>query len=167
MAAERDTSQAQRFLREAIELAFANVARGGRPFGAVVVRDGEVVATGVNEVVATLDPTAHAELLALREAGRRLGTPDLRGCTVYASGHPCPMCLAAMRLSGVGAVFYAYSNEDGAPHGLSTAAIYADLARPFAQQSMTIVHSPVRLDGRPDLYETWRRQQEEREGRAG
>lgn len=77
------------------------------------------------------------------------------------------MCLAAMRLSGVGAVFYAYSNEDGAPHGLSTAAIYADLARPFAQQSMTIVHSPVRLDGRPDLYETWRRQQEEREGRAG
>ncbi|WP_016746294.1 nucleoside deaminase, partial [Rhizorhabdus wittichii] len=110
----------QRFLRAAIELARDNVAQGGRPFGAVVVKDGAIVAVGVNEILATNDPTAHAELGAIRAAARRLGSPDLSGCTVYASGHPCPMCMAAMRMAGIGAVAYAYSNEDGEPFGLST-----------------------------------------------
>jgi tRNA(Arg) A34 adenosine deaminase TadA len=144
-----------RFLCEAIELARANVGRGGRPFGAVVVRDGRVLATGVNEMHATNDPTDHAEMTAIRAASRTLASPDLRGCSVYASGHPCPMCLAAMRLSGVSRVAYAYSTEDGAPFGLSTAAIYEDLARPFADQSMVINHVPVRPEGAPDLYAQW------------
>ena len=141
-----------RFLQQAIELARANVAAGGRPFGAVVVRSGEVLATGVNEILATHDPTAHAEMSALRAASRRLGSPDLSGCSVYASGHPCPMCMAAMRLAGVVRVAYAYSNEDGAPFGLSTAAVYEDLAKPFAEQSMDIRHLPV---SPPDLYAQW------------
>ncbi|MBN9074122.1 MAG: nucleoside deaminase [Rhizobiales bacterium] len=144
-----------RFLCEAIELARANIGKGGRPFGAVLVRDGEVIAAAVNEIHATNDPTSHAEMNAVRAASRKLGSPDLRGCVVYASGHPCPMCLAAMRLSGVGEVFYAYSNEDGAPFGLSTAAIYEDLARPFPEQSMAIRHVPVRPEGQADLYAAW------------
>jgi tRNA(Arg) A34 adenosine deaminase TadA len=144
-----------RYLCEAIELARANIAKGGRPFGAVVVRDGEVIATGVNEIHSTNDPTAHAELTAIRAASRKLGSPDLGGCAVYASGHPCPMCMAAMRLAGIGEVAYAYSNEDGAPYGLSTAAIYADLAKPFAEQSMKIRYVPVRLEGETDLYAEW------------
>ncbi len=152
-------SQTQRFLCEAIELARANMEEGGRPFGAVVVRDGAVVATGVNEIIATKDPTAHAELVALRAASRALGSPNLAGCAVYASGHPCPMCMAAMRLSGVSEVYYAYSNDDGAPYGLSTAAIYADLAKPFAEQSMKISYVPVRKDGEADLYAEWKRRQ--------
>jgi tRNA(Arg) A34 adenosine deaminase TadA len=152
-------SQAQRFLCEAIELAQANMEQGGRPFGAVVVRDGEVVATGVNEIIATNDPTAHAEMTALRAASRKLGSPSLAGCAVYASGHPCPMCMAAMRLSGVSEVYYAYSNDDGAPFGLSTAAIYADLAKPFAEQSMKIAYLPVRLETGSDLYAEWKRRQ--------
>lgn len=144
-----------RFLREAIELARANISKGGRPFGAVVVREGTIVARGVNEIQATNDPTAHAELTAIRAASHQLGTPDLSGCTVYASGHPCPMCMAAMRLAGVREVAYAYSNDDGAPFGLSTAAIYEDLAKPFAEQSMTIRHVPVQTEGQPDLYAEW------------
>lgn len=152
-------SQTQRFLCEAIELAQANMEQGGRPFGAVVVKDGEVVATGVNEIVATNDPTAHAEMTALRTASRKLASPSLAGCAVYASGHPCPMCMAAMRLSGVGEVYYAYSNDDGAPFGLSTAAIYADLAKPFAEQSMKIAYMPVRLEDGSDLYAEWKRRQ--------
>lgn len=152
-------SQTQRFLCEAIELARANMEEGGRPFGAVVVRDGAVAATGVNEIIATNDPTAHAELVALRAASRALGSPNLAGCAVYASGHPCPMCMAAMRLSGVSEVYYAYSNDDGAPYGLSTAAIYADLAKPFAEQSMKISYVPVRKDGEADLYAEWKRRQ--------
>ncbi|HRO12570.1 nucleoside deaminase [Amaricoccus sp.] len=144
----------ERFLREAIALARANVEAGGRPFGAVVVREGEILATGVNEIHATNDPTTHAEMEAIRAASRRLGSPDLAGCAVYASGHPCPMCLAAMRLAGVTRVAYACSNDEGAPFGLSTADLYQELARPFAEQSMAISHLPVRPEG-ADLYQAW------------
>ena len=145
----------QDFLEQAIALAYANVDRGGRPFGAVIVKDGKLIASGVNEIAQTNDPTAHAELLAIRAAGRQLGSPSLAGCAVFASGHPCPMCMAAMRLAGVAEVTYAYSNKDGSPFGLSTAEVYADLAKPFAEQSMRIRHVPARLAGRPDLYAHW------------
>lgn len=147
------------YLREAIALAYSNAEKGGRPFGAVIVHDGRIIASAVNEIVETGDPTSHAELNAIRIASRTLGSPDLAGCSVFASGHPCPMCMAAMRLAGIKAVTYAYSNEDGAPHGLSTAAIYDDLAKPFAEQAMDIRHLPVRLAGKPDLYAGWRQQQ--------
>lgn len=144
------------FLRAALELAYANVERGGRPFGAVVVKDGEVLATGVNDVISTNDPTAHAELMAIRAASQKLSSPNLVGCAVFASGHPCPMCMAAMRLAGITEITYAYSNHDGAAYGLSTAAIYADLARPFPEQSMKITYLPVRLGSRVDLYAAWK-----------
>jgi tRNA(Arg) A34 adenosine deaminase TadA len=149
----------ERFLRKAIELAHANIAKGGRPFGAVVVKGGKIIATGVNETHSTNDPTAHAELIAIRAASRKLGSPSLEGCAVYASGHPCPMCMAAMRLAGIGEVAYAYSNDDGAPYGLSTAPIYAELAKAFAEQSMTIRYVPVRLESGPDLYAHWKQSQ--------
>lgn len=148
----------ERFLRQAIELARDNVAAGGRPFGAVVVKDGEVIAGGVNEIRRTNDPTAHAEMLAIRAASQALASPDLAGCVVYASGHPCPMCLAAMRMAGVSEVAYAYSNEEGEPFGLSTAAVYAELARPFAEQSMRIRHVPFGA-GEPAVYAEWRKRE--------
>lgn len=150
--------ESEDYLREAIALAYANAENGGRPFGAVVVRDGRIIASAVNEVIATGDLTSHAELNAIRAASGIAG-PDLAGCSVFASGHPCPMCMAAMRLAGIAAVTYAYSNEDGTPYGLSTAAIYEDLAKPFPEQTMKIRHLPVRLDGRPDLYAGWRQRQ--------
>lgn len=146
------------YLREAIALAYANAESGGRPFGAVIVRGGEIVASGVNAILETGDPTSHAELNAIRLASKTLGA-DLHGCAVFASGHPCPMCMAAMRLAGIKAVTYAYSNEEGEPYGLSTAAIYADLAKPFAEQAMNIRHLPIRLDNKPDLYAGWRQRQ--------
>ena len=147
------------FLIQAIDLARRNVEeQGGRPFGAVLVRDGAVIATGVNQMGATGDPTAHAELQAIRAASRDLGTLRLDGCIVYASGHPCPMCLAAMTMIGIDAVYYAHSNEDGAPFGLSTAGVYAELAKPLGDQAMTIRHLPVRMQG-TDLYALWRRRQ--------
>ena len=93
-------SDEERFLRQAIELAYANIEKGGRPFGAVVVKDGAAIATGVNEVHATNDPTDHAEMVAIRAASRALGSASLDGCTVYASGQPCPMCMAALRVAG-------------------------------------------------------------------
>lgn len=148
-------SDESRFLNDAIELARANIGKGGRPFGAVLVRDGKVIATAVNEIHATNDPTSHAEMNAIRDASHELGTPDLKGSAMYASGQPCPMCMAAMRLAGVTEVFFAYSNDDGTPFGLSTAAIYEDLAKPFTEQSMTIRYVPVRPEDKTDLYAEW------------
>lgn len=154
--------QTERFLREAIEIAYANLEKGGRPFGAALVKDGKLIATGVNEVLSTNDPTAHAEMMTIRAASQKLRSANLAGTTVYASGHPCPMCMATMRIAGVEEVIYAYSNEDGAPYGLSTAPIYADLAKPFAEQSMKIRYVPTRLASRPDLYAEWERRQKPR-----
>ncbi|GEO13684.1 nucleoside deaminase [Microvirga aerophila] len=129
--------------------------RGGRPFGAVLVKDGAIIATGVNEIRMTQDPTTHAELHAIRAASRALGSPRLDGCVIYASGHPCPMCLSAVYLAGIREVTHAYSNQDGEPYGLSTAAIYAELAKPLTEQSVRIAYVPVRPE-EDDLYDLWR-----------
>jgi tRNA(Arg) A34 adenosine deaminase TadA len=149
-------SHINKYLDEAIALARENIRQGGRPFGAVVVKDGKIVATGVNEIHVTNDPTSHAEMNAIRAASQALASPRLDGCAVYASGNPCPMCMAAMRMAGVAEVAFAYSNDDGEPYGLSTAAVYADLAKPFSEQSMKIAYVPVRLEGQSHLYDDWR-----------
>lgn len=140
-------------MREALALARDNIGRGGRPFGAVVVRDGKVIARAANRIHETGDPTAHAELLAIRDAARMLGRTRLDGCVVYASGHPCPMCLAAMHLCGIEAVYFAYSNEDGEPHGLSTSAIYAQMSRPPHEQSLPV--RALRPADEAGLYQEW------------
>ncbi|MGB5841095.1 MAG: nucleoside deaminase [Brucella anthropi] len=142
------------YLNQAIKLAFDNVEQGGRPFGAVVVKGGKVIATGVNRMQADCDPTAHAELLALRAAGKTLQSPRLDGCEVYASGQPCPMCFAAMRMAGVKKIRFAYSNEQAEPFGLSTAKIAVELAKPLsAQTGISFEHSPPEND--PELYQVW------------
>ena len=144
----------ERFLKQAVALAVDNVrTRRARPFGALLVRDGEVVATGVNEVAATLDPTAHAEMQAIRAACRCTGALRLDGCVMFASGHPCPMCLTAMYLTGVRQVYCAFSLEAGEPYGLSTANIYSELAAAAAQRSVQIECSPVHVDEHP--YAMW------------
>ncbi|MGE6757761.1 nucleoside deaminase [Corallococcus interemptor] len=147
----------EEFMREAIALARANAGSGGRPFGAVLVRDGQVLARAVNEVIQTNDPTAHAELLAIRKASQGLRSASLRGCVIYASGHPCPMCLAAMHLCGIQGAFFAYSNEEGEAFGLSTASLYAQLTRGPQGQSLPL--RPLRPAGEQGLYDAWKRQQ--------
>lgn len=149
-------SETDSFLGEAIALAFDNVEQGGRPFGAVVVKDGEIIARAVNRMQADNDPTAHAELLALRAAGKALASPRLDGLSVYASGQPCPMCLAAMRMSGIKHIGFAYSNEEAEPFGLSTAAYAAELAKPLDQQSgVSIRHCPPKAGDGRHLYQVW------------
>ena len=119
---------AERYLIDAIRLAMENVReRRTWPFGAVIARDGEVIATARNEVEALCDPSAHAEMQAVRAAARALNSTDLSGCTVYASGYPCPMCLAAMVGSGIETVYYAFDNADAAPYDMSSDAAYAAL----------------------------------------
>ncbi|AMW86532.1 putative deaminase [Pseudomonas yamanorum] len=131
----------QQHLHQAVQLAKANVAAGGRPFGAVLVRDSKVLVEAVNEIHLSQDPTAHAEMLAIRAASQQLG-PRLDGCVIYASGQPCPMCLSAMHLCGISRVVFAASNEVAAPFGLSTAAIYQQMALPLAEQKLPVHHLP-------------------------
>jgi tRNA(Arg) A34 adenosine deaminase TadA len=115
------------FMREAVRLAQDNRAHGAHPFGAVLTKNGERVATGVNRVKQNCDPTSHAEIEALRAAGAALGQTRLDGCVVYASGYPCPMCLAAMVACGIQTVYYAFDNADAAPFGMSSDPTYTAL----------------------------------------
>ena len=141
------------YLQRAVVLAASNVAGGGRPFAALLVKDDQVIVEAVNTLHISQDPTAHAELLAIRAASQQLG-PRLEGCVIYASGQPCPMCLSAMHLCGVTRVVYAASNQQGEPFGLSTAAIYQQLALPLSEQKLAIQHIP-----RPamvEIYSDWK-----------
>ena len=140
-------------LQRAIALACANVAHGGRPFGAVLTRNGAVLVEAVNEIHLTQDPTAHAELLAIRAASQRVGA-RLDGCVIYASGQPCPMCLGAMYLCGVARVVFAASNEMAAPFGLSTAAIYQQMSLPPTAQQLPVEHLP--MPAMQALYRQWK-----------
>ena len=124
--AELDTP----FLREAIRLARVRMLQGrGGPFGAVVARDGIIVARGWNAVTSSLDPTAHAEVVAIRRACRRLGTFSLAGCVLYASCEPCPMCLAAAYWARLDRLVYAATREDAAVAGFDDAFIYDQVPR--------------------------------------
>jgi guanine deaminase len=116
-------------MREALRLARENVAAGGGPFAALVVKDGAVVAAAANRVVPDCDPTAHAEVLAIREACRKLGTFRLDGCEIYASCEPCPMCAGAIGWARPARVFYAATRDDAAAAGFDDARLWAEVAR--------------------------------------
>lgn len=143
----------EEYMREAVALARANIREGGRPFAAVLVRDGEVIARAVNDTHVTKDPTGHAELQAIREASRNLGTPRLDGSVMYASGHPCAMCLAAMHMCGIKSGFFCYSLEDGQVFGLGSTNIYRQMALPPQQQSLPL--RPLKPAGEDGLYTEW------------
>ena len=117
-------------MREAIRLSIENVANGGGPFGAVIARDGEIIATGVNRVTANNDPTAHAEVSAIRSASQRLGTFNLSDCEIFTSCEPCPMCLGAIYWARLKKVYYANTKADAKTIGFDDSFIYDELALP-------------------------------------
>jgi tRNA(Arg) A34 adenosine deaminase TadA len=130
-----ETQMTEEFMRRAIALAMENVHTGaGGPFAAVIVKDGRVVADGVNRVTATNDPTAHAEVVAIREACRKLGDFQLAGCDLYTTCEPCPMCLGAIYWARPARVFYACVAADAAAVGFDDAFIYEELNRAHAER---------------------------------
>lgn len=118
------------FMRLAIELAVDNVKNGGGPFGAVIARNGEVVSTGVNRVTPNNDPTAHAEVMAIRAACTKLGTFNLDGCVIYTSCEPCPMCLGAIYWAHIEKIYYGANQHDVAAVDFDDSFIYKELALP-------------------------------------
>jgi tRNA(Arg) A34 adenosine deaminase TadA len=124
-----------KFMERAIGLARENVRSGrGGPFGAVVVRDEEIVGEGANQVPSTHDPTAHAEIVAIREACRRLGTYQLTGCQIYTSCEPCPMCLGAIYWARPERVYYGATRQDAARSGFDDSLIYDEAAKALDQR---------------------------------
>jgi tRNA(Arg) A34 adenosine deaminase TadA len=121
----------EQFMKRAIELALENVRSGrGGPFGVVIVKGGQVLAEGANSVTSTNDPTAHAEIVAIREACRKLNTFQLDGCEIYSSCEPCPMCVGAIYWARAARVFYGASAGDAAVAQFDDAVIFREIAQP-------------------------------------
>ena len=114
-------------MRKAIALSVDNIKKGGGPFGAVIVKDGKIVATGVNRVTANTDPTAHAEVNAIRKASKKLGTFDLAGCEIYTSCEPCPMCLGAVYWAHLDKMYYGNTKTDAKNIGFDDSFIYDEI----------------------------------------
>ncbi|WP_432533038.1 nucleoside deaminase [Kineococcus arenarius] len=141
------------FLDRAVELATKNVAEGGGPFGAVLVRGGELLATGQNRVTRDNDPTAHAEVQAIRAACRRAGTFSLAGSTLYSSCEPCPMCLASSLWARVDRVVYAADRDDAARGGFDDRAFYELFSTDRALWSTPVLQQRVRTAAEP--FDAW------------
>ncbi|WP_368653947.1 nucleoside deaminase [Ornithinibacillus sp. 4-3] len=132
------------FMRRAAELALKNVQEGGDPFGAVLVKDGEIISEGVNELHFKYDSSGHAELLAIRRAQEKLQTHDLSDHIMYASGEPCPMCLAAMYMAGIEEGYYGISIEETATYGMGrSVSLYADFAKPRKERQLKMRQMPL------------------------
>jgi guanine deaminase len=128
------------FMREAINLSRQNVRENkGGPFAAVIVKNGAVIARGTNLVTSTNDPTAHAEIVAIREACRALGSFHLDGCDVYTSCEPCPMCLGALYWARPRGIYYANSRDDAASIGFDDRAIYDEFTRPLGERRIPMI----------------------------
>jgi len=129
----------QKLIDQAIRLAIDNVLSGrGGPFGALVVKDGKIVATGTNQVTATSDPTAHAEIVAIRKACQVLGNFELTGCDIYCSCEPCPMCLGAIYWSRPARVFFAATGKAAADVGFDDSFIREQICLPYKEQELPI-----------------------------
>ncbi|CAN5456946.1 nucleoside deaminase [soil metagenome] len=148
------TDQDEYFLREAIELARTGMINGqGGPFGAVIVRNGEIVGRGCNQVTSTNDPTAHAEVVAIRDACQNLGTFQLEDCTLYASCEPCPMCLGAIYWARPSRIVYGAFHSDAAGAGFDDQFIYEELDKPREQRHIPM-HQLLRSEA-DAVFQEW------------
>jgi guanine deaminase len=142
------------FMARAIQLSLDNVVSGrGGPFAAVIVRDGNIVAEGVNRVTATNDPTAHAEVTAIREACQKLGTFELSGCEIYTSCEPCPMCLGAIYWARLARVYFGNLAADAAKIGFDDSFIYREFAQDVARRSIPMI--PMMRDQALAAFRAW------------
>ncbi|GAA3410312.1 nucleoside deaminase [Paenibacillus hodogayensis] len=153
----------QTFMKEAVSLACDNTkgTKGG-PFGAIVVKDGRIVGRGVNEVTSANDPTAHAEVQAIRDACRNLDSFQLAGCDVYTSCEPCPMCLGALYWARVRTVYFGFDRDDAAAAGFDDSLIYEEIGKPLQDRLLPM----VRLEPAPGSaspFELWTQSAHRRE----
>jgi tRNA(Arg) A34 adenosine deaminase TadA len=151
-----DQGAKEAFMRRAIELAHAGMNGGhGGPFGAVIVKDGVVVGEGHNRVLSSNDPTAHAEVTAIRAASSALARFDLADCEIYVNGMPCPMCMAAIYWARIGRLYYACVAEDAEAIGFDDQEFYRELARPLGERALAAEQVASCLDEARACYDAW------------
>ena len=155
------TEQDKAFMREAIRLADESVERGGGPFGAVIVKDGKIVAGSANSVTIDLDPTAHAEVNTIRKACRQLGTFDLSGCVNYTSCEPCPMCLGAIYWARLDRIYYANNRKDAADIDFADNFIYEELDKTLDNRTVPII--PLLRDEALQTFRRWTEKEDKTE----
>jgi guanine deaminase len=149
------TDKDRQFLERAIELSRQGIIDGhGGPFGCVVVKGDEIVGEGCNQVTSSNDPTAHAEVVAIRDACRRLNMYQLTGCDVYASCEPCPMCLGAIYWARPARVVYANTKEDAAAINFDDDFIYQEITTPMADRKIPFLHFPHPMA--KEVFQQWR-----------
>ena len=149
-----NTEQQEAFMREAIQLSLSNIhSCTGGPFGAVIVKDGQIVARGANRVTATNDPTAHAEVVAIRQACEQLQSFDLSGCEIYASCEPCPMCLGAIYWARLDKLYFANTKSDAAAIHFDDQFIYEELGKPLDKR--TLFTRQLLRDEALEAFTTW------------
>jgi guanine deaminase len=143
------------FLQRAVDLSIKGSTEGkGYPFGAVVVRNGKIVGEGHNQVIAGNDPTAHAEIVAIRNASQNLGTYELADCELYTSCEPCPMCLGAIYWAKIPKVYFANTRHDAADIGFDDALIYEEIPKPLEERKVEMVH--LSKEEAMKAFELWR-----------
>ena len=147
------TEEDRKFMREAIRLANESVRNGGGPFGAVIVKDGSIVAGSSNRVTLDNDPTAHAEVNTIREACRKLGTFDLSGCIIYTSCEPCPMCLSAIYWAHIDRIYYGNTRKDANDINFADDFIYEELNKPLSERTIPIL--PLLRDEALQTFRLW------------
>ncbi|VAW64850.1 Guanine deaminase [hydrothermal vent metagenome] len=145
--------QDQPFLQQAIDLAIRSATHQGGPFGAVIVKGGKVIGKGHNQVTEACDPSAHAEIMAIRDACKNINDYQLTECTLYASCEPCPMCMSAIYWARIPRLVYAATSADAAQAGFDDQFIYNELAKPPAQRRISIKHQPHKLA--TQSFEAW------------
>jgi len=125
------------FMERAIQLSVESVQNGGGPFGAVIVKNGEIIAEAANKVTQSNDPTAHAEIVAIRLAAKKLNSFDLSGCTIYTSCEPCPMCLGAIYWAHIDKTFFANNKTDAKNIGFDDSFIYNEINLPLEKRKIS------------------------------
>ena len=140
-------------MEEAIRLSLENIKNSGGPFGAVITKNGEIVATGVNKVTSKNDPTAHAEIVAIRKACEKLNSFQLEGCTIYTSCEPCPMCLAAIYWTHINKIFYGSTKHDAANINFDDSFIYDEIMKNNAERKLNM--EQISRDQTIELFNEW------------
>jgi len=141
------------FIREAVQLAIQSIADGGGPFGSIVVKDNKIIGRGNNQVTMNNDPSAHAEIMSIRNACQNINDFNLTGCTLYASCEPCPMCMSAIYWARINRVVYAATGDDAAKAGFDDTFIAKEVCKPYNERTLPIEH--LKCEKHTQCFDDW------------
>jgi len=151
----------EKFMKKAILLSIENAKIGGGPFGALIVKDNKIIANGVNSVTLNNDPTAHAEILAIRKACRKIKSYDLSGCIIFSSCEPCPMCLGAIYWAHIDKIYYANTRKDAQEIGFADNLIYSEISLPPSKRTIPFIQ--LEMDEAKKAFHVWEQLEDKRE----